>query len=185
MGFDPISLTALAVGAAGAGLSADAAYQKGQATGAAADYQSQVAANNSLIAEENESETAASGAAKEAALGMRTRAAVGETTATQGASGIDVNSGSAPAVRSSEQELGKLDALTIRSNTAREAYGYAVKSESDTAQSQLDTFEGAQARAGGDVSALGTFLNGASSVGGKFANLQLRNGTPSVSPEEI
>lgn len=176
MGFDPVSMAVAGVGLAGAGISAVGAYESGQATGAAADYQAQVAKNNAAIARENEGMTEASGAAKEAAQGMKTRAAVGQTLAAQGSSGVDVNSGSTVKVRESEAKLGALDALTIRSNTAREAYGYEVQETSQEAQATLDKMQADQARKAGAISALGTFLTGASSVGGKFANLQLGSG---------
>lgn len=164
-------------GIAGAGISAMGAEQAGQAQSADAAYQSQVAKNNAAIAQQNESWVSASGASKEAAEGMKTRAAVGQIKAAQGANNIDPNTGSAAAVSAGAAEMGDLDAMTIRSNTSREAYGYAVQSESDQAQSQLLAAESSQASEGGDISALGTFLNGASSVGSKWASLQNTTGS--------
>lgn len=176
---DPVTLGTLALvgGLAGSGISAFGSYESGQAQSANAAYQAQVARNNAIIAGENETWTSASGAAQEAAEGMKTRAAVGRIKANQGANNIDVNTGSSVAVQTAAQKMGDLDAMTIRSNTARSAYGYAVAAESDTAQSQLLEAESSQAATGGDISALGTFLSGASSVGGKWAGLQ--NVTPS------
>lgn len=173
MGFDPVSIGLMAVGMAGAAVSAEGTYEQGQAQGRNADYQSQVARNNAEIARQNVAMTQASGASKEAAQGMRTRASVGAIKAGQGASNIDVNSGSALDVREAAGKLGALDALTIRSNTAREAYGYEVASTSSEAESKLLTQEGEQARSAGETGALGTFLSGASSVGGRYASLQL------------
>ena len=178
MGFAALAPVFAGAGIAGAGISAIGSYESGQATAAAADYQSQVAANNAMIARQNASMTEASGAAKEAAQGMKTRAVVGSTKAAQGANNVDVNTGSNAAVRQSEVKLGALDALTIRSNTAREAFGYEVAATSDTAQSQLLHQEAGQARTAGDISALGTFLSGASSVGQKYAGMQLGSTTP-------
>lgn len=168
-----LPLVALGIGAVGAGVSAYGTYEKGQADSAAATYQSQVAANNAAIDRQNIALTEASGAAKEATQGMKTAAAVGSIKAGQGASGIDVNTGSAANVRSAAGKLGALDALTIRSNTAREAYGYEVQETSDTANSQLLQSEASQAKTAGDIGALGTFLTGASSVGSKYAGLQM------------
>lgn len=156
------------LGIAGAATSAFGAYEQGQSQSAAATYQSQVAANNAMIAKQNIAMTEASGAAKEAAQGMKTAAGAGAIKAGFGASGVDVNTGSAANVRSAAGKLGALDALTIRSNTAREAYGYEVQETSDTAQSQLLQMEASQAKTGGDISALGTLLSGVSSVGGKY-----------------
>jgi len=161
------------LGIAGAGISAFGAYEQGQAQAANATYQAQVAANNAMVARENASLAAASGAAREATQGMKTAATVGAIKAGQGASGIDVNTGSAASVRQAASKLGALDLATTRSNTSREVYGYEVAATNDVAQSQLLTSEATQAKTAGDISALGTFLSGASSVGGKYANLQL------------
>jgi hypothetical protein len=162
----------LAMGVAGAGIQAVGAYEQGQAQSQNAAYQAQVARNNAAIAVQNESWTSAQGAAEEAAQGMKARAVVGGIKARQGANNIAVDTGSAATVRSGATELADLDAMTIRSNTARKAYGYAVEGTSDTAESKLLTAESGQAAEGGDLSALGTFLNGASSVGAKYSAYQ-------------
>jgi hypothetical protein len=177
MGFDPISMGIMAVGVAGAGVQAAGAYEQGQAQSQAAAYQAQVARNNSLIANQNAAWTEESGVAKETAQGMKTRAAVGSIKAGQAASGIDVNTGSAADVRSSASALGMLDAMTIRSNTAREAYGFEVAATSDQAQAGLLDMESKQAQEAGDISALGTFLSGASSVGSRWGKYSF--GAPS------
>jgi hypothetical protein len=173
MGFLMAAPVLAGIGLAGAGVSAFGAYEQAQAQAENAQYQAQVAQNNAAIARANAALTEASGAAKEAAQGMKTASTVGQTKATQAASGIDVNTGSAADVRLAESKLGALDALTIRSNTAREAYGYEVAATSDIAESQLLETEASQAKEAGDISALGTFLTGASSVGLKFQNMQL------------
>jgi hypothetical protein len=164
------------LGIAGAGVSAYGAYSQGQAQAANARYQAQVAANNAEIARANAALSAASGAAKESAQGMKTAQSVGGIKAGQGASGIDPNTGSAADTRVAASKLGALDALTIRSNTSREAYGYEVAAVNDTAQSQLLQSEASQASMAGDIGALGTFLNGASSVGLGYSRLQLGGG---------
>ena len=117
----------LGVGLAGAAVSAVGSMEAGSAAKASADYQSQVARNNALIANQNATWTAQAGESKVAAQGMKTAAVVGQAKAAQGASNIDVNSGSAAAVRAGTQSLGMLDAMTIRSNAARQAYGYTVQ----------------------------------------------------------
>ena len=169
MGFAPVLG---AVGLAGAGLSAIGAYNSAEANSQAAAYQAQVARNNAIIAGQNTAWTAASGAAKEAAIGMQTRAQVGQIKAAQGASGIDVNTGSAAAVQRSAAELGELKQQTSQSNTAREAYGYEVQSGSDVAQAQLEEAESHNYSQEAPIAGLGTFLSGASSVGANWAKLQ-------------
>jgi hypothetical protein len=156
-------------GIAGAGISAYGAYEGAQANAASAAYQSQVAKNNALIANQNAAWAAQAGSAKEAAQGMKNAAAVGSLKAKQAASGIDVNSGSSANVAAAASELGELDLMTTRSNAARDVYGYEVQSTSDTAQSQLLQSQSQNYSNMAPLSALGTFLSGASSVGGKYA----------------
>lgn len=174
MGFDPISLTMMAA-AGGAVLSAAGSYESGKAGKNAADYQAQVAANNAQIATQNETLAIESGEQTASNQSMKTRATVGATVAGQGASGVDVNSKSFTDVRAGEAELGHLDALTIRSNAARQAYGYAVKAVSETAQSKLDTSMGEQSMLSGEIGAASSLLGGASSAGSKYAAWQLGN----------
>jgi hypothetical protein len=129
-----------------------------------------VAQNNAVIAKQNEDWEIQSGEIASTNQAMKTRAVVGQTKADQGASGIDVNTGSFVNARAGEAELGALDALTIRSDAARKAYGYAVAATSDTAQSQLDKSGAANAEAAGDISAGASLLGGASSAFGQYTN---------------
>lgn len=158
------------MGLIGSAVSAYGAYQGAQANAAAANYQAQVARNNALIARQNAAWTAASGAAKEAAQGMKNAAAVGNLKAKQGASGVDINTGSSANVRAAAAELGQLDLATTRSNTSREAYGYEVAATGDVAQANLLQSEASNYANMAPISSLGTFLTGASSVGSKYAS---------------
>lgn len=169
-------------GIAGAGVSAFGAYEGGQAQSQASMYQAQVAANNAAIARQNAEMETQSGEIAANNYAMRTRAVVGSTKANQAASGVDVDTGSNVNVRAAESELGALDALTIRSNAARQAYGYEVAATSDMAESQLLESESKQAKTAGTLSALGSFLGGVGSVGGKYAAWQNVGGVnPAVS----
>jgi len=166
----PIAL----VGAiAGAGISAYGQYSSMEAQSSNAAYQAQVAANNAKQAMLNAGMETQAGEIEAANQGLKTRGAVGMTKARQASSGIDVNTGSAPKVRAAESELGMLDALTIRSNAAKKAYGYEVAATSDTAESGLLTQESKQASDAAPVAALGTFLSGASSAGGSYAKYSM------------
>jgi hypothetical protein len=158
----------LGVAIAGAAVSAAGQYSSMEAQSANAAYQAQVAANNSKQAMMNAGMETQSGEIEAANQGLKTRAAVGMTLAKQGASGVDVNTGSAPKVRAAESELGMLDAMTIRSNAAKKAYGYEVAATSDTAESTLLAQESSQADKAAPIAALGTFLQGASSAGGTY-----------------
>lgn len=163
-------------GLVGAGVSAYGQYEAGQANSEAASYQAQVAANNAAIAKRNAVMDIQAGEAAAANKGLQTRAAVGTEKATQGAAGVDVNTGSAPNVRAGTEQFGMLDALTIRSNAAKAAYGDQVTATSDLAQSQLDKFESEQASEAGDLGAAGSLLSGVSTVGGNYIKLQNKLG---------
>ena len=155
---------------ASAAMSAVGQVEQGAATAANDRYQAQVAANNAIVAKQNETYTINSGEATAANQGMKTRARVGTEKASQGASGVDVNTGSPVAVRAGTESLGMLDALTIRSDSARRAYGYEVAASNDTAQSQLDTQAAGQAETGADIGAIGGLLSNASTIGSKYGN---------------
>lgn len=135
-------------------------------------YEEQVAYNNAQIARQNAVWATEIGETRATNEGLKTRAIVGAEKAAQAASGIDVNTGSAPDVRASTAEIGELDALTIRSNAARQAYGYDVAAVNDVAQARLLSAESAQARRAGIFGAVGSLLGGASSAGSQYAQWQ-------------
>lgn len=174
MGVDPVSLALVstAVGAAGSAVSAYGSYESGQANAQAAAYQAQVAANNAKIATENSKLDIQAGETAASNQELKTRGTVGSEKASQGASGVDVNSGSAVDVRAGTEELGNLDAMTIRSNAAKKAYADQVTSASETAQSGLDTMKSSQASTAGEIGAASTLLSGASTVGSNWAKFQ-------------
>ena len=137
---------------------------EGFAGGRAADFQAQIAKNNAQIARYNAQSATEAGNAAAVQSMLRTRAIVGQTKAAQAASGIDVNSGSALDVQASERMLGMMDALTIRSNAARAAYGYQAEAGNQMARAASLKQRGKMARISGFMDASGTILEGASSV---------------------
>lgn len=171
-------IEAISAGASiiGGVVSAVGSIQQGQAAKQSADYNAKVASANAQQAKNNATMAANAGEEQAAIQSQKTKAAVGSTLANQAAGGIDVNSGSAVDVRSSEADLGQLDALTIRSNAAKEAYGYQTQASNFTAQSGLDTAEGKNAQATGNLGAISTFLGSAGSAATNFAKFQMAGG---------
>lgn len=159
-------------GLAGAGVSAAGSYMTGQANSEAAAYQAQVARNNAVIARQNATTDIQAGEAAAVNEGLKTRARLGQEKAAQGASGIDVNTGSAADVRAGTDEIGMLQAMTIRSNAAKTAYSDQVQASSQEAQAQLDTMESEKDQDGAVLGSLGTLLSGASSVGASWRQYQ-------------
>lgn len=167
---------ALAAGVAGTAVSAYGQYQSGQAGARAASYQAAVAANNAEIARRNAVMEIQSGETAAVNRGLATRSKVASEKAAQGAAGIDVNTGSAAAVRAGTAEIGMLDALTLRSDAAKRAYSQEVGAQSFEEQSHLDTMKADQMETAGAIGAAGTLLSGASTVGRDFGRYQTQFG---------
>ena len=161
----------------GAGAAGIGDLLEGFAGGSAADFQAQIARNNAEIAGRNAQGAREAGAVQALNSMLRTRAVVGQTKAAQAASGIDVNSGSAVDVQASERMLGMLDALTIRSNAARAAYGYEAEAGGYQARAKMLRQGGKMARIGGLMNASGTILEGATSADRQRKVWQDTNGT--------
>jgi hypothetical protein len=175
---DPITWLAIgsaAAGLAGAGVSASGTMQGASANKQNLFYQAQVAQNNAKVQQQNATQEMQTGEVQAGNQGLKTAEQVGATKAGQGASGVDVNSKSSTEVRAGEAELGAVDQGTVISNAARRAYGFQVGAASDLAQAQLDIQGGKQAAAAGPVSAMGSLLSGASSVGRAYAPWQAAN----------
>lgn len=169
MGFDPATLSVLAIGSTllGSGVSA-----LGQMN--SANYQAQVAKNNASIATQNATADIEAGLASQQQQALKTRSMLGQQAAAQGSNGLDVNSGSNVAVRSSTAALGELSGLTIRNNAARAAYGAEVTATSDIAQSQLDDMQGTN-------SAISTLIGGVSQGASLYGSMKRTGALPSGS----
>jgi hypothetical protein len=180
-----LPVISLVAGLAGAGVSALGSYESGRAQSEAAAYQAQVARNNAVIAQQNANLGIQSGEVQASNAAMQTRSVIGATKAGEAASGVDVNSGSFVNVRASESELGALDALTLRSNAAKQAYGYEVAATSEEGQAGLYGLQSTQASQAGQIGALGTFIGGSGSVGAQYAaaqkNVPWNNPSPATS----
>lgn len=173
--------TAAVAAVAGAATAAYGAYSSGQASSAAAKYNSQTAANNAAIATQNARFAAEEGEVNVANEQQKTRAELGGILANQGASGVDVNSGSAVDVRSSAAETGELNAINIRANAARQAYGYETQAASDMGQSALDKSQAGNDTTAGYIGAGSTLLTGAGQAGSTYQNYQMNNSIANTS----
>lgn len=150
-----------------------------QAQSANAAYQAQVASNNAVIAGRNANMDLQAGVTAENNQGLKTRSQVGTALAGEGASGVDVNSGSFVKARQGISEIGALDALTIRSNTAKQLYADETQQTNYTAESGLLTQESGQASSAAPLAFTGSLLSSASSVGGSYYKyMQSGGGTP-------
>jgi metal-dependent amidase/aminoacylase/carboxypeptidase family protein len=149
--------------------------ESASAQSSAAKFNSEVAAENATLANQQATTAIQAGEQQAAMSQQKTRATVGAIEAGQAAGNIDVNSGSAVDVRSSASELGELDALTVRSNAARTAFGYETQAAADTGQSQLENYESDAATTAGDIGAGSSLLGGLSSAGTNYAKFLSSN----------
>jgi hypothetical protein len=101
---------------------------------------------------------------------MKVRAQISQTRAEQGAGGLDVSSGSAAAVQTSEYRIGQEDLGMIRSNAAKRAYGYEVEAYQYGTQVSLDKYAASESKIAGTTAAIGSLLGGASSVSSKWTD---------------
>lgn len=125
-------------------------FQEGQDQRKYFNKQAQLADWQALDAEQR-------GKVEEKKMRRQTNQTIGSERVNAAAQGVDVNSGSALDVQADAAYLGELDALTIRKNAAKEAWGYRV---------QRDDLKhkGKVAQHKGTFGAFDTILSGASSM---------------------
>jgi len=126
---------------AGGVTSASGQYASGKANQELANY-------NARIADVQAEDALARGRESESIQRKRTKALIGTQRARFGAQNIEINDGSALDVQADTAYLGELDALTIRNNAAREAWGYKVQAEDYRARGRIARMEGTYGAAG-------------------------------------
>lgn len=164
----PLAGIGLASTAIGAGVSAVGSSYAGQAKSNMYNYQAGVADLNKKIASQNADYSREVGEVKAQDSGLRTEFQVGKMKAAQGGSGLDVNSGSALATRQSQTLIGQHDQGTIRSNAARQAYGFDIEAIKYGAEGDMLRTAGKNAIEAGNLGAVSSILGGASSVASKW-----------------
>jgi hypothetical protein len=125
------------------------------------EYQSKVARNNAIIQDRLAKDAVKRGEVSEQRHRLKVAQMKGKQRAKLAASGVDLSSGSASQILTDTAEFGELDALTIRSNAEREAFGYQVKGSNYLAESEL-------ARSEGRYGAASTILSGGSQVSSRW-----------------
>lgn len=179
--------SSLSLGTVATGLSAASgvlggiqAYQSGM-------FQSKIATYNSQLALQNKDASLNAGQNAEEIKRMQTGKQVGEEAAAQAAGGTDVSGGSNEAVRQATATAGDYDALTIRYNAARSAYGYTQEAFSDQLQAQSAKESAVSGLVGGVLKGGASFLGGASSLTDKWMSFQQSGAlqVPSTGSSEV
>jgi len=127
----------LVIAGAAALISAKGASDQAQASKDAANYQASVSANNAQIAEWQAENAEQQGVDAEAKSRLQTAQLKGTQRATLAANGVALGEGSALDILTGTDYLGEQDALTIRDNAARQAWGYRTQGQSYADNSNL------------------------------------------------
>lgn len=171
--YDPVTLITAGLSAVVgiAGTVMQARQSAGQAS-----YQQGVAKNNEILARRNAALAIQAGDVREQAKRRETAGLIGAQRAAYAAHGVDVNVGSPVDIQSDTAELGELDALTIRNNAQREAYGYKIQGDNAGAEAGLFGQQASGDQLAGWVGSVGSLIGGASSVGDKWLTYQSAGG---------
>lgn len=164
------AMGAIGIGATLAGgiTSAIGAEKSAAATQQSYNYQAGVAQLNSQIDLQNADYARQQGEVQAMQYGMQAGQRQAQIRTAQAASGLDVNSGSAAAVQASQKTITGIDTAQIRTNAAKTAYDYDVKSTMDLNQSTLDIMGGQNAIAAGNIQAASSILGSVGSVASKW-----------------
>jgi hypothetical protein len=127
-----MGMASSAMQAAGIGFSMVSAYKQAQAQKALMRYQAKIAENNAQIARWQAGQATLVGQNEEQTSRLRTAQMFSAQRASMAANGIDLGEGSATDVLASTKYMGERDALTIRDNAARKAWGYNLQAQNYT-----------------------------------------------------
>ena len=135
-----------------AGLTEEGALLGGVSRFAAGQERGALFRANENVSEAQVASEFRAGSANENIERMKAKALEGQQVAQIGASGVQ-QAGSPSAVVASTAAINEMNALQIRNNAARRAWGFAVQGESDRIQAGL-------ARQAGTIEGIGTILGG-------------------------
>jgi len=158
----------LGLNLASAATSAMGQYRQAGAITEQGQYAAQAALQNATLAKAQATDATTRGAYAESLQRQGTRQLIGSQRAALAAQGVDIGSGTALDVQSSTAYLGELDALMVRNNAAREAWGYQVEAGGYTQQAQMAKAQAENTAAGMRGQAFNTLLTGALDTYGKY-----------------
>lgn len=136
---EPTTLMVAAVGlsAISAGVSAYGAYTQQDAANKAAEYNAKVAERNKTIADMQAEQVKKQGEIDARNYKQQVSALKGSQRAGYAGSGVLVDAGTPFQVGEDTSVLGELDAMTIKRNAARQAWGYQVQGMNYASEGEL------------------------------------------------
>lgn len=162
-----ISMGAAAVGGIA---SAFGAIQQGKAQASQLKFQAAQNRNNAIVARRQSDDAIKRGEVAEEAQRRNTQQIIAKQRVGFAARGIDLGSDNVVETLADSAQFGELDALTVRSNYAREAYGYQVQASNYSASADNDLLGAKNAKTASYITAGTSLLSGASSVAGSYAD---------------
>lgn len=169
-----LALTALSTGAAMYGQ-----YQQSKAQNAAAEYNARLAERNAKQAELEAQYALDVGKVEENKQRLQTKQLLGAQRAASASGGLLADSGSNLDLNLDTAGFGELDALTIRNNAAKDAWGIRQNAQNYIGQANLSRMSKSSPALG----MTGSLLSGASSMAGQL--YQYRRDTQSSRPYSI
>lgn len=154
----PLAAAAIIMTVAGGAVAAYGQHKQGE-------YQQDVANYNAKVGEQQAQMAEEAGVTAEQQQRTRVRQIMGAQRAAMAGSGAVVDSGSFGNILDDTAKTGELDALTIRSNAARQAWGYRTGAE-------ITRAEGAMAKSAGNYAAMGTLLTTAGNTFGMASKIK-------------
>jgi len=132
-----MGVTAAILGGASAFMTISQGYSQKKALEAQADYQRDLSVVNTRFAEAQAEDALARGDEESLLLQREVSKLIGRQRVSAASQGISVDSGTAADMVAETQQLGAMDALRIKNNAWREAWGYKVEAVNTTAAGNL------------------------------------------------
>jgi len=152
------------------GLTAGQTISSVAATKDQARFQANVANANASMEDMKAEDAIRRGDKEAAALRIQTKKLAGAQRAAYAGQGVDINTGSAGEVQAESQTMGALDAITIKNNAWREAWGYRVQAENYRSDARFAKVAARNARRNtiltGGLQAINAGLTGYSAIKG-------------------
>jgi hypothetical protein len=163
---EPTTIAIVAVAASAIG--AFGQLQSGKAAEQAGNYNAAIARNNQIIAERQAEDSVKRGDVAADEQRRKTARIAGAQRAAFGSSGLAIDSPTSLDILGDTAAFGELDALTIKSNAQREAYGYRVQGMNYQAEEVMSRVRGKNANAAAQIGAASTLIGGAASGGDRW-----------------
>lgn len=152
-------------------MSGYSAYEQGQAQEKQGKYQAAVDRNNAMITDWQAQDEIDRGKEEERRARAQAEIFKGRQMSALASSGNVIDYGSSLDILSETAETSELDALTVRSNAERRAYGYKTQSTNYRASASANSMAASSASKGKYIRAGSSLLSGASQTSYQYHSM--------------